>query len=249
VIAERFEHAEGILASAAMHQHQHPSSWLILSLFVSVLSLALPATRAQETAAQRTESPQPRRSVSDGVYSQEQAMRGQIVVETHCTECHGETLRGLEGPELAGGLFLATWSPRTLDDLYRKVAQMPKDAATSVTERERIDALAYLLQANGFAAGPAELTSDRASLSRIAMGSPTGAPVPGSMIKVAGCLRTGPENQWRLTGEQPLRLMNVFPRPAAYVDKAVLVTGLFVRDPAGDALNVISIEGAGRPCE
>jgi mono/diheme cytochrome c family protein len=218
------------------------TSWLVL---------ARPAARAQDQPPPRPAAPaaQARTSVTDGVYTSEQAMRGQAIVESHCTECHGETLRGLEGPELVGRLFIASWNALTLGDLFRKTTEMPKDGVGRVTDRERIDAIAYLLQANGFPPGASELASDRDLLGRIAMGSTTNGPIPGAMVKATGCLTSGPGNQWVLTGEQPLRLMNVFPRPTAHVGKMVLVTGLFVRAPVGDALNVVSIEGAGRPCE
>ncbi|MBI4487062.1 MAG: c-type cytochrome, partial [Acidobacteria bacterium] len=42
------------------------------------------------------------RSVSDGVYTAEQAQRGQALYKTQCLACHGDKLQGVVGPMLAG---------------------------------------------------------------------------------------------------------------------------------------------------
>jgi mono/diheme cytochrome c family protein len=50
------------------------------------------------------------RSVWDGVYSQEQADRGQPVYKERCALCHGDTLEvGEWAPALTGKFFNATW--------------------------------------------------------------------------------------------------------------------------------------------
>jgi mono/diheme cytochrome c family protein len=192
---------------------------------------------------------QTRRSATDGVYTKEQAQRGEQVAANYCAECHGDTLRGLEGPALAGRTFMSAWGARTVGDLLGRIAEtMPKGNVEALKERDRVDVVAYLLQVNQFPAGMTELSADRPSLDLIALSSSTG-PIPGALIKTTGCLTPAPDNQWALTGAQPYRLMNVFPRPTAHIGHMVVVTGFFLRTPDGaDALNVVTLEGTGDSC-
>ena len=201
-------------------------------------------------AAAPLASQSPRQTVADGVYTTAQAERGEIVMASHCVECHGGDLEGLEGPQLAGSLFLSSWRARTLGDLFKKIVEtMPKGTAESISTADKLDALAYLLQVNGFPAGRTELKPEAEVLAGIALGqSADGQPVPGAIVKVSGCLKETADNQWALAGTRPLRLLNIYPRPTALIGHTVLVTGLFVRDPAGDALNVISLESAPGTC-
>lgn len=56
-------------------------------------------------AQERAES----RSVWDGVYTEEQAKRGETVYGKECSSCHGDLLTGGESaPALTGGVFQAT---------------------------------------------------------------------------------------------------------------------------------------------
>jgi hypothetical protein len=125
---------------------------------------------------------------------------------------------------------------------------MPKGNVDALKERDRVDVVAFLLQANEFPAGTTELSADRRSLDLIALSSSTG-PIPGALIKTTGCLTPAPDNQWALAGTPPYRLMNVFPRPTAHVGHVVVVTGFFLRTPDGaDALNVVTLEETGEAC-
>src|SRR5438876_10938578 len=57
------------------------------------------------------------RSISDRVYSDAQASRGQDIYKSQCAECHGNAMEGVSGPPLVGGDFLANWSARALTNL------------------------------------------------------------------------------------------------------------------------------------
>ena len=61
------------------------------------------------------------RTVTDGVYSDAQAARGQQLYKAQCVTCHGETLEGVVGPPLTGNSFLAVWGCRSLADLVDKI--------------------------------------------------------------------------------------------------------------------------------
>ena len=61
-------------------------------------------------------------SVWDGVYTAEQARRGQPIYNKHCASCHGEQLTGGEdSPPLTGGAFLANWNGLTVGDLFERI--------------------------------------------------------------------------------------------------------------------------------
>ena len=210
-----------------------------------------------------------------GVYSAAQADRGRLVVESHCSSCHGDDLTGLEGPALVGNAFMLKWEQGNLAALFRKIRDtMPSAAVTSVSEDEKIDAIAYLLQQNGFAEGAAELTKDIDALARIPMSRTSGPAVlrTGSLVQVVGCLSQGEGNAWMLTratepqpgaaaaaptqnaadGDAPgsgtVRLLSVFPEPSAHKGHKMKASGLLVKDAAGVSVNVMSLEMISSSC-
>ena len=102
---------------------------------------------------------QPSRSVADGVYAAGQAARGLQIYRDQCASCHGDALEGSVGPPLAGDGFLSVWSARPVVELVDKIHNtMPLQAPAPLSRAESIDLTAYLLEAGGFPAGPAELT-------------------------------------------------------------------------------------------
>src|SRR6186997_101524 len=67
-------------------------------------------------------------SVNDGVYTGDQATRGQTVYRARCASCHGNNLEGRTGPPLAGNDFIANWDTQPLLQLANKIGKtMPKD--------------------------------------------------------------------------------------------------------------------------
>ncbi len=97
--------------------------------------------------------------VTEGVYTAEQAARGGRVYQDQCVTCHGDVLEGSVGPPLAGEGFLSIWSARPVVELVDKIRNtMPLQASAPLSRQESIDLGAYILQAGGFPAGPAELT-------------------------------------------------------------------------------------------
>jgi len=107
----------------------------------------------------------------DGVYTSEQANRGQDVYDKRCAECHQDDLAGggdesaapLRGPE-----FFARWNDKSLADIYRKIEEsMPKTAHGSLGPRATVDVIAFLLKKNQFPASDAELPPDHDRLESI----------------------------------------------------------------------------------
>jgi mono/diheme cytochrome c family protein len=112
-----------------------------------------------------------RRSVWDGVYTDEQAKRGEAQYARNCESCHGADLSGNqvnEIPALAWDAFLTQWGDRTVRDLYETVNRsMPKDNPKSLNARAYIDVIAYLLQSNKFPSGSRDLSLNPAALGEI----------------------------------------------------------------------------------
>jgi S-disulfanyl-L-cysteine oxidoreductase SoxD len=106
----------------------------------------------------RAQSP-PSRSVWDGVYTGQQANRGEALYGQECAKCHGESLTGAdEAPALAGGAFLANWDGLTVGDLFERIrVSMPADRPGKLNREQIADIVSYLLTVNRFPAGKTEL--------------------------------------------------------------------------------------------
>ena len=99
------------------------------------------------------------RTVWDGVYTEEQAKRGEALYEKQCSSCHGDKLAGRESaPPLTGGAFLANWNGLRLGDLFERIRKtMPQASPGKLTRQQNADILAYVLSFNKFPAGKTEL--------------------------------------------------------------------------------------------
>ena len=107
----------------------------------------------------RGQEPAESRSVWDGVYTEEQAKRGDEVYKKECAACHGAELTGGESaPPLTGGAFQANWNGLTLGDLFDRIRKtMPQSKPGSLTRQQNSDVLAFMLSVNKFPAGKTEL--------------------------------------------------------------------------------------------
>lgn len=106
-------------------------------------------------------------SLADGVYTTEQAERGQAVYDDKCSACHVQDLSGGGdgmAPSLAGRFFHKTWEGRTVAELYAGSMMMPPGEETTVSDQDRIDIIAYVLSFNKFPAGDTPLEPDMAKL-------------------------------------------------------------------------------------
>jgi S-disulfanyl-L-cysteine oxidoreductase SoxD len=109
------------------------------------------------------------RSVWDGVFTEDQAKRGQPAYNENCSSCHGDTLSGGEmAPALAGGDFLSNWNGLTVGDLYDRIrTTMPLNKPGKLTREMNADILAYIMRANQFPAGQTELAHQSEVLKQI----------------------------------------------------------------------------------
>ena len=108
-------------------------------------------------------------SVWDGVYSEAQSARGAALYQTACASCHGDKLQGKgQTPALTGSDFIMNWNGMTVGDLFEKMqTSMPADKPGSLSREQNASLVAYLLSANKFPSGKAELSSDPEPLRQI----------------------------------------------------------------------------------
>jgi mono/diheme cytochrome c family protein len=134
------------------------------------LILLAPAPLIGQTAGA---DPPPARSTLAGVYSAGQATRGSDLYALNCQSCH--TPASHAGPE-----FTQKWAGHTLFELFEYIrTSMPKSEPGSLTRREYLLVLAYLLRLNGLPAGREELAPDAEALAKIRIEfKVTGTPTP-----------------------------------------------------------------------
>jgi S-disulfanyl-L-cysteine oxidoreductase SoxD len=129
---------------------------------ISVMAIGMfsSALRAQETAKPR--------SVWDGVYTEEQAKRGESLYAKECVSCHRNDTGGEEATALAGPAFLANWGGLTVGDLYERIrVSMPPANPRRLSRRQIVDILGHILKANGFPAGKTELAQETEAMKQI----------------------------------------------------------------------------------
>lgn len=133
----------------------------------------LAACAADSLVAQQSGDPR----TSTGPYTTAQAARGRDVYVAHCGACHGSRLEGVNAPALVGTTFMRSWSAYglTADELYFIIrTTMPLGDPGRLAPQEYVDAIAYLLQQNGYPAGTVELTNDRYALKQVKLVPTTG---------------------------------------------------------------------------
>jgi mono/diheme cytochrome c family protein len=238
---------------------------LLVAAWLAALAIGVYATLlAQEPPA-----------IWKGVYTAAQAERGRLVFENHCSECHHADLSGGEGPALIGASFMVKWEMQSVERLFHKIRDtMPEVGSSDVTEAQKVDVVAYILQQNGFPAGTAELADAKGTMASFQMvpRSGTAPPRTGALVQVVGCLQKS-GSQWTLTnstdpqvttrdpvsqadkdalaaapaGTQTAELISVYPT-ADLIGNTVLVKGLFISRPAGFRINVTSMERVRLKC-
>lgn len=100
-------------------------------------------------------------SVLAGVYSTDQARRGESTHRKHCTECHNAVA-------YSGAVFRRMWAGRPVYEFWDQVrSTMPNNNPGSLKPGEYLDILAYVLRLNGYPPGENALPSDPEQLRTI----------------------------------------------------------------------------------
>ena len=124
---------------------------------IVVGSLAVLGALTQRLSAYQADKPV--RTVWDGVFSKEQAKRGEALYNQHCSSCHGPDLSGNdEAAPLTGSAFLSNWDGLSIADLTERVrVSMPPNNLGKLNRQQITDILSYVLSVNSFPAGKSEL--------------------------------------------------------------------------------------------
>jgi hypothetical protein len=257
------------LADAVMRQYR-PAGDLMRrarSCVIAMLILAAPGSSVRSASAAEPAGPEGA-TVWAGVYTDAQAGRGKTQYEASCSPCH----RG--GPRTSEP-FMRDWSGSDVDGLFRQIkSSMPAGAPSSLSDQTYLEIVAFVLQANGFPSGSAEL--DVGALKGIRIEGKGGPePVPNfALVQAIGCLSAGSSTTWILAdasepvrtkdpaassdgalpdwpaapGTQTFELMNVYPRPDALKGHKVEAKGFLIREPGGNRINVTSVRSVAPRC-
>ena len=132
---------------------------MTLAKFESLVVAGLLAMYAHPATAQ-TASNRERQSTLDGVYTVEQARRGEKVAKDVCSACHLQDWFTL--------VLIPSWAGAQLSMLYElMVTTMPQDSPGGLTPQQYADVLAYVFELNELPAGKEELSADKEALRTI----------------------------------------------------------------------------------
>jgi len=124
-----------------------------MSRFLLFLAAPLALLIASIAQAQSTDSTAGK-SVWQGVYTEEQAARGDTEHQNNCSSCHGTE-------KYSGENFTKNWVGRTVFDLFDQIrTTMPDDNPGGLSAQQYKDVVAYILKTNGIPAGTDSLPSD-----------------------------------------------------------------------------------------
>ena len=148
-------------------------------------AVSVPACTLAASLLAAAQAPASSRTARDGVYSDEQARRGQAVYRDKCASCHGAALAGANAPPLAGDAFLGVWGGPVAELVDKIQHTMPQDDPGKLTRQQSTDVVAYMLQVGKFPAGRAELSADAAVQKPISLVAGFTAPA-ASVVSAAG---------------------------------------------------------------
>jgi cytochrome c553 len=106
-------------------------------------------------------------SIWSGVFTAEQAKRGNDAYQASCSGCHGSDLHATdpEAVDLTGLAMRAKWNGKTLQDRFDTIRDtMPPGSANTLGDKTYMDILAFILQSNEFPAGNQELVPETAKV-------------------------------------------------------------------------------------
>jgi S-disulfanyl-L-cysteine oxidoreductase SoxD len=103
----------------------------------------------------------------DGVYTEEQAKRGDELYSKQCAACHGADMAGGEqAPSLTGAEFMTSWDGLSVGDLFERIQlSMPQTNPGSLTGQQNADIIAAILRKGSFPAGTTEIPPQAKAMS------------------------------------------------------------------------------------
>jgi mono/diheme cytochrome c family protein len=142
---------------------------LLLTLSGAAIATLTLVQIAAMPAASNARFPLAPGSVWDSVFTLVQAGRGESTYRATCSNCHGDSLSGInDAPGLTGAQFHKTWDGNALSSLFNRINNdMPSDNPGSLTKPQVAEVMAFLLKFNGYPAGKIDLPAAPDSLSQI----------------------------------------------------------------------------------
>jgi mono/diheme cytochrome c family protein len=144
-----------------------------MQVYQLILGVSLACILAVAVVGQTGTVPTSSRSVRGGVYTKEQAARGQKLYTEMCSECHGDDLAGREQAlPLAGPEFGSVWDGQPISALFTRLRQMPPNKPNSLSRPQMVDIFSYMLSFNGLPAGMTPLSDEQTVWNSIIYQSP-----------------------------------------------------------------------------
>jgi mono/diheme cytochrome c family protein len=134
---------------------------IVLTLPLAMAFSAGAYSLTYHSSAMRATQAQTLQSSDSGVYTAEQADRGQKTFDANCATCHLTT-------EYSDNTFKSNWHGRIVFDLFEIIrSTMPQDFPSSLPRNDYVDVVAYILRLNGAPPGKVALPSDSVPLTKI----------------------------------------------------------------------------------
>lgn len=109
------------------------------------------------------------RKVSSGVFTAQQASRGEGAYQVSCQSCHAKS-------EYTGDKFKVAWVSKTAFDIFDVIrSQMPEDNPGSLERQQYVDIVAYIFSLNAYPAGSSDLPGDDDGLKNVRIDAPPGS--------------------------------------------------------------------------
>jgi S-disulfanyl-L-cysteine oxidoreductase SoxD len=239
------------------------SPFLLAAVIAAVLGTAagaMPGVVGAQTA--------PAKNLWDGLYTDDQAARGNAVFSATCANCH--TLDSQGGRPLSGKTFWDSYTQKTVGDLFTFIQKnMPNGNGGSLSEKTYADLVALVLKSNGIPAGTTELVPAAvAAVPIVPKDGPAELPA-GALVRVVGCLaktgsdfvltsatapqridKTGPgaDDATRPLGEKSIALKFLLTKLDADIGKRVSATGLLIGVGGTGGLNVSTVNKVADSC-
>ena len=115
------------------------------------------------------------KSTSTGVFTQEQAKKGEAAYQRVCASCHGADLHSTEpeAPDLTEGAFKFGWQGKTIADKFEIIRNtMPPGRGASLDDQTYLDIVTYILRLNNIPAGNQALQPNVDTLKQIVISVP-----------------------------------------------------------------------------
>jgi S-disulfanyl-L-cysteine oxidoreductase SoxD len=240
------------------------SPFLVAAVIAIVMGIAAGAVPGGVGA----QTPPAKNPLWDGVYTDDQASRGNAVFNASCANCH--TLDSQGNRPLSGKKFWDSYTQKTVGDLFAFMQKnMPNGNGGSLSEKTYADLVALVLKSNGIPAGSTELVpSAVAAIPIIPKDGPVELPA-GALVRVVGCLakegsdfvltsatapqRTdktsaAPEDATRALSDKTIALKFLLTKLDADIGKRVSATGLLIGVGGINGLNVSTVTKVADSC-